>query len=113
MKKLWKDFRTNLMYWRFRNITRNRLRLKAWWAKRRPVARAVPRPHYVPYRERGTASYVYRGSQRRSLTALLVMVGLLTALTAVAQHTYINPGIVYAIGALVVVAAVYWALRGV
>ena len=115
MKKLLRDFRTNLMYWRFRNITRNRLRLKTWWARRRVSPRAGARSRfggYAPYRERGTASYVYRGSQRRSITALLAMVILLTALTTAARYVYIVPGLAYLAGALIVVGAIYWALRG-
>jgi hypothetical protein len=40
------------------------------------------------------------------------MVLALTALSAWANSTYVSPALVYAIGSLVVVAAVYTALRG-
>lgn len=123
MNKLWKDFRTNLMYWRFRHITRNRLRLKSWWARRRqPGNRAklytADRTRgYAPYgygsRERGTAAYVYGRSQRRSLIALAAMVILLTAASATAHRVYISPGIDYAINSLIIIGCIYYALKGV
>lgn len=109
--KVWKSFRVNMMYWRFRYITRNRLRLRAWWnARRRPQ-----RPSPAPYRERGSALYAYSGgaTRTRSWTALLAMVVLLTALTVYVRTTLIAPGLVYAVGALIVVGCAYWALRGV
>src|SRR5579884_3025958 len=111
----WKDLRTNFMYWRFRNITRNRLRLKNWWARNRPGVKRNP-PKGVIYArpfERGLASRVYGGSQRRSLTAFAGLVLGLTALSALAQHVFISPGIVYLIGTLIVIGCIYYALRGI
>lgn len=116
MSKLWKDFRTNLLYWRFRNITRNRLRLQNWWNTRRPGARRISRPPagYAPYRARGTAMYYTGGrSSRQTWIILMVMVALLTALTVAANSVVIFPGLVTAIGALIVVGAIYLAMRGI
>ncbi len=109
MKKLWKDFRVNLMYWRFRHVTRNRLRLQSWWNARRRPSRPVS-----PYRERGSAMYASGrpGANRHSWLILLIMVVLLTALTVYANSTFIAPGLVYAVGALIVAGCIYWALRG-
>lgn len=108
MMRLWKNFRVNMMYWRFRYITRNRIRFQTWYRRRRPNKQA-PRS----YRPRGAAATVHRRSSRRTWSALLVMVAALTALTAAAQRVYIAPSLVYAIGSLVVVGCIYWALRGV
>jgi len=102
--KLWKDFRTNLMYWRFRNITRNRLRLQSWWARRRQTTRV--------YRPRGTASIVYRHSARRTWTALLATVVALTALTLASRHLALSPTLAYLLSVCVVIGAIYWTLRG-
>ena len=106
--RVWKSFRVNMMYWRFRYVTRNRLRLQSWWNARRRPARPTS-----PYRERGSAMYAYArpSVNRRSWLALLVMVGLLTVLTVYANSTFIAPGLVYAAGALIVIGCVYWALR--
>jgi hypothetical protein len=108
--RLWKDFRTNMMYWRFRYITRNRLRLRQWWHRRRSASASPVAPS--PYR--GYANYrpAYRTSRRRSWIALGAMVVLLTALTVGVEQTTINPGLVYLVGTLIVVGAIYWALRG-
>lgn len=117
MSRLWKDFRTNLMYWRFRHITRNRLRLRNWWMARQ---RKSPRSPFngkrvaSPYRERGAASYVtYRNSRRRSWIALAVIVIGLTALSTASGRWQVNGALIYALESLVVVGAIYWALRGV
>ncbi|HZU14802.1 MAG TPA: hypothetical protein VFB58_18350 [Chloroflexota bacterium] len=108
--KLWKDFRTNMMYWRFRYVTRNRLRFQAWRNNR---ARTRRTPVAVSYRERGMAAGYrpYRSSARRLWLILIVMVVLLTALQAVAQQIVIAPGLVYAVGTLIVVLSVYAALK--
>lgn len=109
--KMWKDFRTNLMYWRFRHVTRNRLRLRSWWQRRR-----TPRTPagYTPYRARGVSSRpTYSAhSARRSWLSLTALVVLLTALSVGVRQTYISPGFVYIIGSLIVVGCIYWALRG-
>lgn len=113
MRGLWKDFRTNMMYWRFRHITRNRLRLHSWWSRRRPAAWPTrqARPYYGA-RARGTATYVYRSSQRETWTILLAMVVLLTTLKVLVDHVWVvNSGLVYLIGLLIVFAAMYTALR--
>jgi hypothetical protein len=109
--RLWKDFRTNMMYWRFRYVTRNRLRFRQWLNRRRSAPRAVP--SYTGYRERGAAFRVYRSSWQRSWAALGAMVILLTALKVGVDQTTVNPGLVYALGTLVVVGCIYGALRGV
>ena len=102
--KLWKDLRTNLMYWRFRNITRNRLRLQSWWYRRRnPVQQ---------YRPRGTATFVYRGSSRKVWVVLLLMVALLTAVSVAKSSIGLNPTIAYLLSACIIIGAIYWALRG-
>jgi hypothetical protein len=106
MSRLWKDFRTNLMYWRFRHITRNRLRVQSWWNRRR-------QPAPTPYRPRASATYVYPYTNRRSWIAFFALVILLTALTVLAKQVFINPTIVYGIGALIVVGTIYWAMRGI
>src|SRR5437660_4043607 len=102
----WKELRTNFMYWRFRHVTRNRLRLKSWWARTRPSGRRS-RPRGIAYArpmERGLANrVVYRSSQRQSLIAVAGLVIGLTALTELARHVFISPGIVYLVGTLVVI----------
>lgn len=111
--KLWKSFRVNMMYWRFRYITRNRLRLQAWWNTRR---RARPAGGSSTFRPRASAMYYPVGSQssqRQSLLAFGAMILLLTALTSVAGQVYIAPSLVYAIGTLIIVGCIYWGLRGV
>ena len=107
MSKLWKDLKVNFMYWRFRNITRNRLRLQSWWNGRR--GRGARRA----YRPRASALYYPTArASRRSWMALLVMVILLTAVSVAGSQGMILPGVGYTIDALIVVAAIYWALRG-
>src|SRR5579884_645740 len=103
MKRLWKDFRTNLMYWRFRNITRNRLRLQSWWARRRQLS---PVPTARPYRPRGGATFVHRRTEKRSWIALFIMVLLLTGLGVVGKYLAISGSLIYALSALVVVGAI-------
>lgn len=115
MKHPWKTLRTNMMYWRFRYITRNRLRLRSWWSRRRQPGRpsmASSYP-YSPARARGTAFYVHSRSRAHTWIALAIMVVLLTALTVLVNQRYVNPAIVYAAGSLIVVGSVYWALRQV
>ncbi len=111
--KLWKSFRVNLMYWRFRYITRNRLRLQAWWnSRRRPKVTTGS----SSFRPRASAMYYPVGassSQRHSWIAFGAMIVLLTALTSVAGQIYIAPTLVYAIGTLILVGCIYWGLRGV
>ena len=106
MRQIWKDFRVNLMYWRFRHITRNRLRFQAWFRQRR-------QPRAFGYRPRGGAAFVYRRSGRRTWTALLVMVCALTALRVLSWHVDISGSLVYLLSALVIIGTFYWALRGV
>jgi hypothetical protein len=64
------------------------------------------------YRPRGSAAFVYGRSSKRAWGLLLGMVLALTALSAWANSTYVPPAVVYGIGSLVVVGAVYVALRG-
>ncbi len=105
MNRYWKDFRTNFMYWRFRHITRNRLRLKTWYSRRRAPA--------APSRPRGSASNVYRRSSHRPWIALLVMVVLLTVIGVLPRYVALSSSLTFGLSALVVVGAIYWALRGV
>lgn len=118
MSRRWKDLKTNWMYWRFRYVTRNRLRLRAWWNHRRPslaVRRSPSTRMQSPggtYRPRGSSAFVYGHSSKRAWGLLLGMVIALTALSAWANSTYVSPAVVYGIGSLVVVATVYAALRG-
>lgn len=105
MNKAWRNFRTSLIYWRFRYITRNRLRFRSWISRRNaPQMVIVPRP-------RATASYVHQHSVRRTWALLIGMTLILTALKVLASEVYIFPSLVYAVGALVVVGAVYSAVR--
>ena len=76
--------------------------------------RAAPYPGQRPdvqYRPRATATAVYGHSARKAWALLLGMVLALTALSVWANSTYVSPGIVYGIGSLVVIAAVYLGLR--
>jgi hypothetical protein len=118
MSRVWKNLKTNWMYWRFRYITRTRLRLRAWWNHRRASFAGVrsrvlqiQRPGDT-YRPRASAAFVSRRSSRRVWGLLLGMVLALTALSAWANSTYVAPAVVYGIGSLVIVAAAYAALRG-
>ena len=118
MSQRWKDVRTNWMYWRFRHITRNRLRLRNWWNSRSSSLRArrtslnPGQRSAAQYRPRATSAMVYGHSSHRAWGLLLGMVLALTALSVWANSTYVSPGVVYGIGSLVVVAAVYLGLRG-
>ena len=108
--RVWKNFRTNMMYWRFRYVTRNRIRLRQWWNRRRSSARVVP--GYSPYRGGVSAMPLYRSTRQRSWIALGALVILLTVLTVGVQQTTVNPVLVYVIGTAIVVGCLYWALRG-
>jgi hypothetical protein len=66
-----------------------------------------------PTNPRGSASYVHYRSARKTWIALLGMILALTALSALVQRSYVNPGIVYLVGTLIVIAAIYWAMRQV
>jgi hypothetical protein len=111
--KLWKSFRVNMMYWRFRYVTRNRLRFQAWWnARRRPRVATTA----SSVRPRASAMYYPMGSgssQRQSWQAFGTMIVLLTALTSLAGQYYIAPTLVYAVGTLIIVGCIYWGLRGI
>jgi hypothetical protein len=116
MSSMWKNFRTNMMYWRFRHITRNRLRLRNWWLRHRP-SRGTTRTTmrnvtYSGVRGRGSASVVYRGSSRRSWIALAAMVIALTALEYGGGRSGLDSTLQYILGTLVVVGTIYYALRG-
>jgi hypothetical protein len=95
------------MYWRFRYLTRNRLRLQSWWNRRRN-----PRPAYG-FRPRGAAAMVYRRSGRRSWTALLALVVLLTALSVSTQYVTYNGALYFALRMAIYIGCLYYALRGV
>ena len=102
MKRLWKDFRTNLMYWRFRHITRNRLRLQSWYRRQQPIA---------PYRPRASAYVVYRRNSRKTWVTLLATVAVLTALRVASAQASVSPTLIYLCSLLVIVGAIYWAMR--
>jgi hypothetical protein len=118
MSRRWKEFKTNWMYWRFRYVTRNRLRLRSWWNHRRTAMGTHGSPRMrmqrpqATYRPRASAAFVHPRSSKRAWGLLLGMVLALTALSAWANSTYVSPALVYGIGSLVVVGAVYVALRG-
>lgn len=103
MSQIWKNFRINLMYWRFRYITRNRLRFQSWYRRRQPA-----RPRYRP---RASATSVYHRSSGRAWIFLLALVVLLTAINVVGNHYNVGSGLLYAVSTLVVVLAIYLALR--
>ena len=111
MSKLWKDFRVNLMYWRFRHITRNRLRFRQWRNQHRSPSRPVTTPN--PYRGYAATAPLYRRSRQRTWIALAALVILLTGLKVGVEQTIVNPGLVYALGVLIIVGCTYWALRSV
>jgi hypothetical protein len=104
--RLWKSFRTNMMYWRFRYITRNRLRLQSWYNRRR-------QPTTATYRPRAAATFVYRRSGRRTWMAVLAMVVLLTAVRVAGHYTTISGTVSYLVSTLIIIGCIYWALRGV
>ncbi len=115
MSRRLKELRTNWMYWRFRHVTRNRLRLRSWWSRQRhsPHLGAGRTSGSFQTKPRGSASYVHFRSARKTWIALLGMILALTALSALVQRSYVNPGIVYLVGTLIVIAAIYWAMRQV
>ena len=65
MGRVLKNLRINFMYWRFRYITRNRLRLQSWLRRKQPTH---------GYRPRANAAVVYHRSGRRTWGFLLAMV---------------------------------------
>jgi len=120
MSRILKDLRTNFMYWRFRYITRNRLRLQsAWYRRRQPRPGARPfrpgagafRPGGDMFRERGTAQYVVRRTARRTWIVLLIMVALMTAIRYAGDNGYVASGLVYPLQSLVVILSIYYCLR--
>lgn len=118
MSRRWKDLKTNSMYWRFRYVTRNRLRLRAWWNHRRNAlqgqrSRSLGAQRAgASYRPRGSVTFVSARSSKRAWGLVLGMVLALTALSTWANSTVVAPALVYGIGSLVVVGTVYVALRG-
>jgi hypothetical protein len=112
----WKALLTNMMYWRFRYITRNRLRFRSWLARRRQSsAPSYPGPtsRVTRFRPRGSASFTYSHSPARSWGALIAIVVLLTALSVLANHVVVPSFLVYGLGALIVVGILYWTLQRV
>lgn len=108
--RMWKSFRTNMMYWRFRYITRNRLRLQSWFRRRQ--APHMARPTYARnYHARGTAASVYHRSSRRSWIILFIMVAMLTALRVWSNHSNVNATLVYVLGVVVIIGSLYWAVN--
>lgn len=103
MIRLWKNFRINLMYWRFRHITRNRLRLQSWWNRRQQPARV--------YRPRGSAAFVYRRSSGRAWIGLLILVSAMTAVTVIGRQLGLGGTIIYLLNITLIGGAIYWAVR--
>lgn len=113
MGRGWKHLRTNWMYWRFRYVTRNRLRLRNWWSHHRlgrPGARSVP---YSGVRGRGTASVLRYtdSSSRRSWLIFLVMTAMLTAVHMAVAKGVLAGSIGGVVDTVIVVGALYIALR--
>jgi hypothetical protein len=109
MSKPLKSLRTNMMYWRFRYITRNRLRLQSWWNRRRQPKRVAP----AVYRTRGAASQVRYRTARRTWIAVLLMVSLLTALKVISDYNAVNSYLNFGLTWGIIIACMYWALMGV
>ena len=105
MSQLWKSFRTNMMYWRFRYITRNRLRFQSWLARRRQPQQQRG------FRPRASAVSVAYSSRRVTWIAIGVMAVLLALLRTYGDR-FISPSLIWPLGTLIVVLAIYWALRG-
>jgi len=103
MKGLWKKFRTNLLYWRFRYVTRNRLRLQQVFNRRTA-------PTAVPYRGRATALYPGARASRPTWIAFLLMVCVLTALQVGEARALISHSLMLA-GTIIVVGAVFYYLQ--
>jgi hypothetical protein len=112
MSRIWKGVKVWFLYWRFRNITRNRLRLQAWYRKRQPMGGYRPRGISYDTRPRASAAYVYRRSSGRSWALLLGMVVILTLLRYLGNQGELSSTLVYALSTLTVVLALYAALRG-
>ncbi|MGI8968517.1 MAG: hypothetical protein ACR2GA_05360 [Chloroflexota bacterium] len=111
MKNIWKEFRTNTMYWRFRYVTRNRLRLRSWWLHNKPNSRTMrSAQQWRPRASAATPMYVQEGSVRRTWIVFLVMVACLTAIRIAGQNTSLNPTLGSIADALIIVAAIYAAL---
>ncbi len=74
---VFKKLREEWMYWRFRNITRNRQRLRIWLRQRRPSrAKVNTMPHP---RARGAALYSpYRTTGNRGLLFVAIVAAVLT-----------------------------------
>jgi len=106
MIQLWKNFRVNLMYWRFRHVTRNRLRFQAWLRQRRT-------PPSLGYRPRGSARVVRYHSPQRTWAVFIAMVVILTALQVLGGQSEINGTLVWGLSAVTVIAALYAALQSV
>lgn|GEM_PF-3945795 len=77
---LWKELRIRWMYWRFRNITRNRQRLAARWASRR---RARPAYQTASYRGGRGAPAIAWG--RRSARSWIILIAAILAISVI-QH---------------------------
>ncbi|MGH2447996.1 MAG: hypothetical protein ACRDFS_05270 [Chloroflexota bacterium] len=105
-----KSLRVNLMYWRFRYITRNRMRLQAaWYRHRQPHNRTYAQQQFKP---RGSASTLYRSSATRTWIIFVAMVIILTIFSVAGTQTTVNGTLLYGLMALTVVGAIYLALRG-
>ena len=103
MKGLWKKFRTNLLYWRFRYVTRNRLRLQQAFNRRTA-------PTAVPYRGRATALYPGVRASRLTWIAFLLVVCILTALQVAETRALISHTLMLA-GAVTTVGSVFYYLQ--
>ncbi|HEX8917512.1 MAG TPA: hypothetical protein VF898_03335 [Chloroflexota bacterium] len=108
MKRLWNRLYNNhIIYWRFRYVTRTRLRLQSWYRRRRP---GVPTRQYRP---RASASVVRYQTSRRSWLILALMVCALTALSVIGHRTDVNHLLIYVAQVGVILASLYAAVQGV
>lgn len=94
-----KELRVRWMYWRFRNITRNRQRLAARWSLRRS-----PRPIYSVPSNRGSRPSA-GGRSSRSARSWTLLVASVIAISVI-QHYGNGQDIVF-IADIAVLAAAY------
>ena len=96
---VFKELRTRWMYWRYRNITRNRQRLQIKWAMRRNR-----QPTYPGGSARGGRPARYAGPGRAAKSWLI----LLVAVVGITLLQYYGPNVsVVFVGNIAILAAAY------
>lgn len=99
---VWRELRTRWMYWRFRNITRNRQRLAARWATRRSRGRAQQTTSY-----RGIRPAAGTGAGRTARTWILLILAVVGM--AVVQHYSTSSDLTFVLDIAILTAAyVLW-----